>query len=119
MTETVQTFKFIGWVDKLSATTKYGKDIYVRTLKDEEGQKFPQKVMFSISTRNLEKIDMTPFIPGSKVEIIFIPYLVQGVSKTNKAYTINKMMLQHIILLEHAEVDKSTGKPVDVEDMPF
>lgn len=111
-----QKYTFVGWVDKISAVNKYGRDIYVRTAQDESGEKYPQKLMFSISTKNLDKVDETQHCKNAKVSIDFIPFLMQGVSKMNKAYSINKMMLQSITLLEPAPVNENGDEP---EEMPF
>lgn len=112
-----QKYTFVGWIDKIGAVNKYGRDVYVRTLKDEVGEKFPQKIMFSVSVKNLDKIDETQHCKNAKVSIVFVPFLQQGVSKTNKAYSINKMMLQSITLIEAAPVGED-GEEVE-EDMPF
>lgn len=111
-----QKYTFVGWIDRLSGVNKYGMDIYVRTSKDESGEKYPQRLMFSVSTKNLEKIDETQHCKDAKVSIVFVPFLQQGVSKLNKAYSINKMMLQSITLLEPAPVNENGS---EMEDMPF
>jgi hypothetical protein len=111
-----QKYTFVGWIDKLGGVNKYGMDIYVRTAKDELNEKYPQKLMFSVSTKNLEKIDDTQHKKDAKVSIVFIPFLQQGVSKMNKAYSINKMMLQSITLLEPAPVNENGAEE---EEMPF
>lgn len=114
----IQSYEFVGWIEKMSGVNRYGRDIYVRTLKDATGEKFPQKAMFSISTKNLDKVDDNTHCPGAKVKVKFIPFLSEGVSKMHKAYSINKLMLQSIELLEAAPIDEATGRPVE-EDMPF
>lgn len=111
-----QKFEITGYVYKIKRS-KFGMDLYLKTLEDESDEKYPQHILASVSNKNMDKVD--PSVDeGYKLKLTLIPMLSEGVSeKTNRAYAINNL---RVIDCDVLEVGKPKPEPEpDDEDVPF
>lgn len=112
-----QKCEITGYIYNLKSS-RFGIKMYLQTLKDETGIKYPQHMLATVSAKHRDIID--PAIKeGDKVKLEVVPWLSEGVSSgTGKAYSVCDLRIAKCELLEAC-----TAKPKplddDAEDMPF
>jgi hypothetical protein len=115
-----QAFEYVGYVYR-RRDSKYGIELYLKSMKDEASEKYPQHICVTVSKKSESKVDPTLAV-GDKVKAKLIPTLNEGVSeRTQKAYAINKLNLNEIEILERADPSEAQGSDAEVnqEDLPF
>lgn len=116
----VASYKYTGFVYDVT-DGKYGIDIKCKTVKDESTVKWSQHIMFTIGTKGkaYDAVKGLGIGKMDKIEVEFIPSLIEGVSKTtNKAYAMMKNNITSVKILEKASPEEVAAED-SVDDMPF
>lgn len=116
-------YNFEGFVEKIRIES-WGAEIVVRSEFDETGLKFPQRLLFTVSSKSMGKIP-EGLSKNDMVSIIFTPYLREGITKaTKKPYTAMVLFLNELELVsKYGTNDMSaSGEPEDEDPtygLPF
>lgn len=113
-----QKFDINGYVYKIKKD-KFGMKLFLKTLKDEANEKWPQHFLASVSNKNLDRVDPA-LSEGDRVKLSVVPWLAEGVSeKTNKAYAISELRVVECEIIEVAERRPDDDGDNDDNDIPF
>lgn len=122
--------EFEGWVEKKFDATQYDQSITVRNWKDEkdkdslkERKEYPACYKFLAQVKNGSNEQLNDVNEGDKVKIVAYLNGKSGVSKSDKYYCINDLVIAKkdgIKILERAEKKSESAKEEEnPDDMPF
>ena len=121
--------EFEGWVEKKFEATQYEQSITVRNWKDDtdretlkERKEYPACYKFLAQVKNGSNEQLDNVHEGDKVKVVAYLNGKSGVSKANKYYCINDLVIAKkdgIKVLARAEKKTEPVKEEMPDDMPF
>ena len=121
--------EFEGWVEKKFEATQYDQSITVRNYKHEEDREtlkdkkeYPACYKFLAQVKNGSNEQLNDVHEGDKVKVVASLNGKSGVSKSDKYYCINELVIAKkdgIKVLARAEKKTEPAKEEEPDDMPF
>lgn len=122
--------EFEGWVEKKFEATKYDQTITVRNWKDDEDKdslkerkEYPACYKFLANVNNGSNEQLNDVNEGDKVKVVAYLNGKSGVSKSDKYYCINDLVIAKkdgVKVLARAEKESEPAKEEEnPDDMPF
>lgn len=121
--------EFEGWVEKKFEASQYDQSITVRNWKDDEDKdslkerkEYPACYKFLANVKNGSSEQLNDVNEGDKVKVVAYLNGKSGLSKANKYYCINDLVIAKkdgIKILERAETKSEPATEEQPDDMPF